>query len=288
MPGYATVKVRITRRAGFVAALVLAASVPLPQTACAAQKPLWEFGLGVGAVAFMDYRGADTAHAYPLPVPYFVYRGKFLHADRDGLKGKLFENDRVELNISLNATAPVRENATRRGMPDLRPTVEIGPSLDWGVWRSADERVKIDVRLPVRAAFTIESSPQMIGLFFAPHVNVDVANVGGKPDWSLGLLAGPLFADKRYHDYFYTVSPQFATPDRPGYQAGGGYSGTQMLASLSKRYPSYWVGAFVRHDMLSGATFRSSPLVKRSGYWSAGVAIVWMIGKSSRLVEADE
>jgi outer membrane scaffolding protein for murein synthesis (MipA/OmpV family) len=282
------VKSNIMRRARFVAALAPVASLLLPQPARAAQEPLWEFGLGVGAVAFMDYRGADTAHAYPLPVPYFIYRGKFLHADREGLKGRLFENDRVELNISLNATAPVKESATRRGMPDLRPTVEIGPSLNCHVWRSADARVKVDVRLPVRTAFTIESSPRMIGLFFAPHVNVDVANVGGKAGWSLGLLAGPLFADKRYHDYFYTVSPQFATADRPAYQARGGYSGSQMLASLSKRYPSYWVGAFVRHDALSGATFSTSPLVKRNGYWSAGVAIAWMIGKSTRLVEADE
>lgn len=276
------------RRFSFVAVLVLAASVHLPQTACAAQKPLWEFGLGIGAVAFMDYRGADTAHAYPLPFPYIVYRGKFLRADRNGLKGRLFDNSRVELNVSLNATAPVKVNAARRGMPDLRPTVEIGPSLDWSVWRSADERVKIDVQLPVRAAFTIESSPRMIGLFFAPHVNVDVANVGGKPGWSLGLLAGPLLADARYHDYFYTVTPQFATADRPAYRARGGYSGAQMLASLSKRYPSYWVGAYVRHDILSGATFSSSPLVKRNGYWSTGVAIAWIIGRSSRLVESDE
>jgi outer membrane scaffolding protein for murein synthesis (MipA/OmpV family) len=282
------VKSNILRRLGFVAALAPVASLLSPQWAWAAQEPLWEFGLGVGAVAFMDYRGADTAHAYPLPVPYFIYRGKFLHADREGLKGRLFDHGPVELNISLNATAPVRENATRRGMPDLRPTVEIGPSLNCRVWRSADARVKVDVRLPVRAAFTIESSPQMIGLFFAPHVNVDVANVGGKAGWSLGLLAGPLLADKRYHDYFYTVPPQFATADRPAYQARGGYSGSQMLASLSKRYPSYWVGAYVRHDVLAGAMFSASPLVKRNGYWSAGVAVAWMIGKSSRLVEAEE
>jgi outer membrane protein len=281
-------KSNIARRIAVVAAIALVATVHWPRSACAAQKPLWEFGLGVGAVAFMDYRGADTAHAYPLPIPYFVYRGRFLQADRNGLKGRLFDNERVELNVSLNATAPVRENATRRGMPDLRPTLEIGPSLDLHAWRSTDGRVKVDVRLPTRAAFTIEPSPRMIGWFFAPHVNIDIANVVGKPGWNLGLLAGPLFADDRYHDYFYTVAPQFATADRPAYQVRGGYSGTQVLASLSKRYRKYWVGAYARFDTLSGATFVMSPLLKRDSYWSAGVAVAWIIRQSSRLVEADD
>jgi outer membrane scaffolding protein for murein synthesis (MipA/OmpV family) len=276
------------RQLAIVAAIALGSSLLWPRASFAAQKPLWEFGLGVGALVFMDYRGADTSHAYPVPVPYFVYRGKFLQADRNGLKGRLFDYNRFELNISLNATAPVGENATRRGMPDLKPTVEVGPSLDLHVWRSTDERVKVDVRLPVRAAFTIESSPRAIGWFFAPHVNVDFADVLGKPGWNLGLLAGPLFADDRYHDYFYSVAPQFASAGRPAYRAREGYSGAQVLAALSKRYPKYWVGAYIRHDTLSGAAFTASPLVKRDSYWSAGVAIAWMIGQSSRLVDADE
>jgi outer membrane scaffolding protein for murein synthesis (MipA/OmpV family) len=261
------------RRFPAVVTIAVASSMLWPRPGFAAQKPLWEFGLGVGALAFMDYRGADTSHVYPVPVPYFVYRGKFLQADRNGLKGRLFDSNRFEINISLNATTPVGENATRRGMPDLKPTVEVGPSLDLHIWRSTDERVKVDVRLPVRAAFTIESSPRAIGWFFAPHVNADIADPLGMPGWSLGILAGPLFADDRYHDYFYTVNPQSATADRPAYRARAGYSGAQLLAALSKRYPKHWVGAYIRHDALAGAAFAASPLVKRDSYWSAGVAI---------------
>lgn len=256
--------------------------------ACAGEKPLWEFGLGVGTVMFQDYRGADTTHAYVLPLPYFYYRGKFLQADRNGIRGRLFNQDWIELNISVNATTPVRRNAARAGMPDLRSTVEIGPSLDLHLWRSQSQKVKFDVRLPLRRAFTIEARPHAIGWIFAPHASVDVADVAGLQGWYLGALAGPLFADRRYHDYFYTVAPQYAAPDRPQYQASGGYSGVQILASLSKRYPSYWVGAFIRHDSLAGATFESSPLVKRTSYWAGGFGVAWIIHQSAGLVEADE
>jgi MipA family protein len=273
------------RRLPCLIAIVAACAV---RTAAAADKPLWEFGLGVGTVLFQDYRGADTAHAYVLPVPYLYYRGKFLQADRNGIRGRLFNQDWIELNISVNATTPVRRNAARAGMPDLRSTVEVGPAVDLHLWKSADQKVKFDVRLPLRTALTVQGRPHDIGWVFAPTASLDIKDVAGFQGWYLGALTGPLFADRRYHDYFYTVAPQYATGERPAYQASAGYAGAQILASLSKRYSSYWVGAYVRHDTLAGAVFESSPLVKRSNYWTGGVGIAWMISRSSRMVETDE
>jgi outer membrane scaffolding protein for murein synthesis (MipA/OmpV family) len=241
-------------------------------------------GLGIGGLSFRDYRGSDTTHAYPVPLAYFVYRGRFLQADRNGVRTKLLHQDRVELNISFDATTPVRNNAARTGMPQLRPTVEIGPAVDVHVWRSESEKTKLDVRLPVRAVSTI-GSPGFIGWFFAPNVNLDIANAAGFPGWNLGLLTGPLFAAQRYNDYYYSVAPQYATLQRPAYQAPGGYAGTRVLAALTKRYPKFWTGAYLRYDTLKGASFENSPLVKTHSYWSAGIGIAWMIDHSSRVVE---
>jgi outer membrane scaffolding protein for murein synthesis (MipA/OmpV family) len=272
-------------RSAWMAALGVALGV---QSASAGQKPVWDFGLGVGAVSFMDYRGADTAHVYVLPVPVLYYRGKFLRADRNGIRGLFFNQKWVELNLSANASTPVHNNAARAGMPGLRSTVEIGPSLNLHLWRSANEKVRFDIRLPVRAAFTVQAVPHSIGWVFTPTASVDIKDVAGLSGWYLGVQTGPLFADRRYDNYYYTVAPQYATAGRPAYQASAGYGGTQVLASLSKRYPAFWVGAFVRHDSLAGATFESSPLVKRNDYWSGGVAVAWIIRQSSRLVDTDD
>jgi outer membrane scaffolding protein for murein synthesis (MipA/OmpV family) len=250
-------------------------------------RPAWELGLGIGAVSFRDYRGSDTTHAYPVVVPYFIYRGRVLRADRDGLKTKLLPQDRVRLDFSANATTPVRNSVARQGMPQLKTTVEAGPALDVHLWRSADAGVKFDLRLPVRAVTTL-GSPGFIGWFFAPNVNVDIANPVGLSGWNLGVLTGPLFATSRYNQYYYSVAPQYATPGRPAYEASGGYAGTQVLAALTKRYPRFWTGAYVRHDSLSGASFERSPLVKSHNYWSAGIGIAWIIGHSSRLVDVPE
>ena len=260
----------------------------LGPAARAAQKPLWEFGLGVGAIVFNDYRGATSTHLYPVPVPYFVYRGTFLKSDHNGLRGQLFNQDRVELHVSVNGTTPVRNNSERHGMPDLRPTLEVGPALTVHLWRSDDARRKLDLRVPARAAFTIEASPRFIGVFLAPHLNLDLAQFRGDDGWKLGLLAGPLFANRRYDDYFYSVAPQYASPGRPAFTAPGGYAGTQMLVALTRRYPGYWIGAYLRHDTLAGASFADSPLVRRDSYWTAGFGIAWLIRHSTRLVESED
>ena len=281
---------RIRRVLALSAAAVCAAPTSMATIDLPADKaPLWEFGLGVGALGFADYRGADTGQVYLLPVPYFVYRGRFLRADREGVRGRLFSRDFAAINVSVNATTPVRSSATlaRRGMPNLQSTFEIGPSLDLHLWRARDGRARLDLRLPLRTALTVSAPPNAIGWFFAPRVNIDLLDVAGHPGWNLGMLAGPLFADRRYHGYFYDVAPAYATPSRPAYVAHGGYSGSQMLVSLSLRKPTCWLGAYARFDALNSAAFVDSPLVRSKGYWTAGVAIAWLISRSSTTVDPD-
>jgi outer membrane scaffolding protein for murein synthesis (MipA/OmpV family) len=272
------------------AATFLVALSVIALDAQATERPLWEAGLGVGILAFSDYRGADTADAYVLPVPYLVYRGRFLRADREGLRGMFIERPGLKLNLSLNATTPVRRRSVgaRAGMPALATTVEIGPSLELPLWRSMDERLRLELRVPTRASVAVGSSTRFVGWFIAPNVNLDIAGHGALERWNLGVMSGPLFADRRYHEYFYGVDPRFASAVRPAYAARGGYSGSQLLVSLTRRFPGYWVGGYARHDWLSHAAFIDSPLVRQNSSWSAGVAIAWIIGRSSRLVETDE
>jgi MipA family protein len=258
----------------------------------AEEKPLWEFGLGVGALAFPDYRGSDETRVYPVPVPYFVYRGRFLKADRDGLRGELFDREYAELSLSVNGTIPINseDNSARRGMPDLKPTLELGPSLELHLWRSADRTAKLDLVMPLRVPVTLESSPRSLQWLFAPRLNIDFENFAGRSGWNFGAGVGPVFAADKFHEYFYSVPARFATAGRPEYRADGGYSGMHALAALSKRYPKYWVGAFLRYDWLSGAQFDDSPLVRRQNYLAGGVGFAWMIGESKRrvTVEPDE
>lgn len=267
--------------------VVFAALCVTTGEAKAERKPLWEAGLGIGALTFPDYRGSDESSVYPVPVPYFIYRGEFLKADREGVRGEVFNRKYAELSISAGATIPVRSdaNSARRGMRDLRSTVELGPSFDLHVWRTADERMKLDIVMPVRAPLTVEASPRSIGVVFSPRVNLDIADVGGFTGFNFGVGAGPVFADAKFHRYFYSVTASDVLAARPVYLADGGYSGAQFLMSVSKRFPKYWVGAYMRYDNLAGAAFAGSPLVRQQNYLAGGFGIAWMIGESRRLVD---
>src|SRR3979409_459998 len=92
----------------------LLTAAALAAAACAAaraeRKPLWEFGLGAGALVFNGYRGADTVHVYPVPVPYLVYRGKFLRSDHRRPRGRLLDQERIALNLSVTRTTPARSH----------------------------------------------------------------------------------------------------------------------------------------------------------------------------------
>ena len=256
--------------------------------AAAAPLPLWEAGLGLAAVSLPDYRGADTSRTYLLPAPYFVYRGEFVKADRNGVRSTLFNTDRVELNLSLNATLPVssKNNAARQDMSNLRPTVELGPTLSVNLWNAPSGKMKLDLRTPLRTAVTMESSPRQIGWLFAPNINLDVRDPFGMSGWNLGMLAGPNFQSRRYNSYFYSVGAGDATAARPRYDAPGGYAGSQFTAAASRRFERYWVGAFLRYDTLGGAAFEDSPLVQRKNAVSAGIAVAWVFGQSSTMVDA--
>ena len=244
--------------------------------------------MGVAALNFPDYRGSSRSRTYGLPTPYFVYRGEFFKADRHGVRGTFFRTDRMDLNMSLGASLPVdsSDNPARVGMPDLKPSFEIGPSLYITLWRSQDRRAKVDVRLPVRGAISVESDPRFIGMQFFPHANIDIRDPLGRAGWNLGLLAGPVFTDSRYNRHYYAVPAEFATADRPAYAPGSGFAGVQFIVALSKRFAKAWVGGFARYDTLSGAAFEASPLVTSKRYVAGGFAISWIFAESSQRVPA--
>jgi hypothetical protein len=73
------------------------------------------------------------------------------------LRGELFDREYAELSLSVNATIPVNseDNDARSGMPDLKPTLELGPSLELHLWRSADNATRLDLVMPLRVPVTI-------------------------------------------------------------------------------------------------------------------------------------
>jgi MipA family protein len=268
--------------------ITAAASILIASSANAEQVPQWEIGAGAAYIDFPDYRGSNERETYVLPIPYGIYHGDILKVDRQRVRGLLFHTEAVELDVSVNGSVPVRNNTARQGMPDLDPTFEIGPALNISLYKSESNHAQLELRLPVRSVIATDFTYlRDVGFMFQPQLNLDVKNVFDQTGWNLGMGAGPIFTDRRYNQYFYGVDASYARPDRPAYSAGGGYAGSQFVAALSKRFPSYWISGFVKWDMLQGAAFEGSPLVKSKESATFGFAVSWVFAESSIRVEED-
>lgn len=255
----------------------------------AGRKPLWELGLGVAALSLPDYRGSASRSGYVLPLPYVVYRGEWLRADRDGARALLVDTNRFTVDISVSGSAPARTDTDgiRQGMPDLPATVEVGPNASLVLWHGVPG--KLELRAPLRSVIALQRSPRSLGAVFSPNLNLDLNRIGG---WNVGLATGLTWATQRNHQHYYGVSAAQAidtpTLKRPAYEARGGYSGWHALAAVSRRFDRMWVGAYARHDSLRGAAIEDSPLVQRRSGFSVGVGVSWVFAESGRLVSVDD
>ena len=271
--------------------ILLFVAIVFPKAAISAEKPLWELGVGFSALLLPDYRGSDEYRVYPLPYPYFVYRGDVLKVDESKISGQIFKTDWILLDVSIYGYLPVKSsnNTARQGMEDLDPTFEIGPALKIKLLECKEDKYRLNLTLPVRAVFSTNfKSVSHEGWVISPRINFEKEDIIPQTGLNFGISAGPMFADRGYHEYFYTVDPAYATAARPAYSAGGGYSGSTVSIGLSKDYKQFIFNGFVSVDFLQGAAFENSPLVKRSTSFMTGISFTWIFFKSEKMVNTDK
>ncbi|MFT5084477.1 MAG: outer membrane protein [Lentisphaeria bacterium] len=234
----------------------------------ARQQPKLELGLALAGQVLNDYRGSESIQTQAYPIPFFLYRGKFLKADRSGVRAEILSSNNLEFNLSgetaLNGSS--NDNELRFGMPDLESAFELGPSLNINVTGDNFGR-GWQLRFPLRGVVTLgDTGVHYIGYNFNPRFTYVKPNV--IPGWTGKANVGLLYGSQRYHDYYYSVAEQYVTEGRERYTASRGFSGTYFKASLGRRNGPYIYAFSLRYDNLEGATFESSPLVETANYFS--------------------
>lgn len=240
------------------------------------KEPVWEVGVAFGGQALMDYRGSKEHHISAYPLPFFIYRGDFFKADRDGVRAQFVESKKVELDISAEAAlnGGSKDNKLRQGMSRLESAFEFGPSLNFNL-TGEDFRSGWALRLPLRAAFTVGGSGvHYRGLTFNPRFTYTKPDLFS--DWKFRSNFGLLYSSRSYHDYYYSVDATEVTPERPEYQAEAGFSGYYAKTSLSRRKGDFLYGVSLRYDLLDGAVFEDSPLVETKDYFAFSFVFAWI------------
>lgn len=280
---------KLSRYTGGLAALALSAAAVASTVSGEdpATDSLWEMNLAAFARHGPSYPAAEDTQTNVVPLPFPVYRGKFLRLGDDTdspIRGRVFRKDRVKLDIDfdLNFGSDSDEIDARAGMPDLDLLLELGPELelqfvDQG-WLDADAFLA----LQLRGALSWDGlNPAYEGVVFAPEIRFshDLGGAGKQ----LKLRFTPSFASGDYMDYYYAVAPEHATPNRAAFRADGGYLGTEISASL--RWPvgrriELWGG--IRQGFYNGATNEDSPLFRDDTTTALYGAVMYRFWESKR------
>lgn len=248
------------------------------------RKPLWEVGAVAGGVSQLAYPGADQQVRRVAALPYVLYRGEFVRADRDTAGLRAIRTDDFELDVSFAGSfgASSDKIEARRGMPDLGTLIEFGPRMRWklgdgpggGQWR---------FDLPLRGVFDISDHAAHRGMTLEPEVFFRRESPTG---WTYAMRFGVILADQRLSSTFYEVAPRYATADRPAYEAKPGLVSWRVGTTLSRKLgPDWRIFGFARVDHLAGAANRDSPLVRRDTGVTAGIGATYTWLRSDTLVD---
>lgn len=267
---------------------LMAADTDLP---AAVEKPLWELGVGAGALVQPHYPGSSEHQTRGLGLPYVVYRGDVLRiGDGQTARAVAAENNFYELSLSFAAAfdADSDGNELREGMPDLDFIFEIGPQLKFSLAEtvySDTNRSEWEFYLQARAALSTDFGRiDHRGYVFEPMLRYRHYGIF-RPDLEAIVSIRPIWATRDLHGYFYDVKSQFADATRPEYRASAGYFGTGVnFAGTWHINDKARLFAGIQTSFHHGAENRNSPLFEDDFTIGFGVGFIWSVLESERTV----
>jgi outer membrane protein len=247
-------------------------------------EPLWEVGVFGVAGRLPHYRGSDEYQVYVLPLPFLIYRGEVVEADRDGARSIFWKRSWGELDFSFYGNPPVVNDDAREGMPDLDPLVEAGPA--WRLYLHRGQPTPdIYLLAAVRGVVSISMNdlrPSYEGLRGVLGLYLKDYQLSRESPWKFGGSVGMDVADDTYNSYFYDVSDEQARPGRAAYRSSSGYGGFCLSGYVVRKLTRAlsW-SVYARWDNINGAVYADSPLVRENNNVVLGTALAWTLAESS-------
>lgn len=228
------------------------------------KRASWGLGLGFGWLP--NYSGSRKSDFQYLPFP--IYTGDRFRIDRmDGVSGRVGNTSRVKLSWSFLFQFPIdaEDIEVRRGMTDLDWFFGFGPMVKYTLWKQ-DKR-ELFLRVPVRPNFCTDfhSQFQFCGLDISPGIRY-VHEPKGLGQFMYRLEAYSY--TKEYYQYYHGVPAQFATPDRPAFEARAGFLGFVWGVVHTLPMRSWDLVTMVTFYDYSQAVSRDSPLFESPFNWA--------------------
>lgn len=251
---------------------------------------LWGFRIVAFGQNFPAYPSSSDQNFTALPIPYPVYRGKIFSFGQDLeeiASGQLLSTNRINLSVGLSASFPESSDklSGRTGMPDLDFLVEAGPEINMALNGGPDDDRELLLSLQVRAAVSIDDLDATgRGFSFNPELEY-LARDFLDAKTELRFRISPIWGTRDYTDFFYGVAPEYATADRPAFDAKSGYVNTEFLVGLNRKITDRLeFRGSIRLWVNKGSANASSPLFQRDYDRGIRLALYWTAWESGRRV----
>ena len=266
-----------TLRVTFAACCAALSTLAVAQGPAGSAPPLWELGGVALGVSQSAYPGADQQVNRALALPYFVYRGDVLRADRDTAGIRAMKTETFELDVGFAGAFGAGSEIidARQGMRKLGTMVELGPRLKWDLG-AGPAGGRLSAEFPARAVLDLSDEAAHRGWSLEPKLTYSNRTAGG---WRYSASVSAIVADTRLAQTFYEVRSSEATAARPAYTAESGLVSWRFGTAFSRSLARDWnLFGFARLETVAGAANESSPLVRRSSGASVGVGVAytWM------------
>ena len=270
-----------TLRVTFAACCAALSTLAVAQGPAGSAPPLWELGGVALGVSQSAYPGADQQVNRALALPYFVYRGDVLRADRDTAGIRAMKTETFELDVGFAGAfgAGTETIEARQGMRKLGTMVELGPRLKWDLG-AGPAGGRLSAEFPARAVLDLSDKAAHRGWSLEPKLTYSNRTAGG---WRYSASVSAIVADTRLAQTFYEVRSSEATAARPAYTAESGLVSWRFGTAFSRSLARDWnLFGFARLETVAGAANESSPLVRRSSGASVGVGVAYTWMRSDR------
>ena len=270
-----------TLRVTFAACCAALSTLAVAQGPAGSAPPLWELGGVALGVSQSAYPGADQQVNRALALPYFVYRGDVLRADRDTAGIRAMKTETFELDVGFAGAFGAGSETidARQGMRKLGTMVELGPRLKWDLG-AGPAGGRLSAEFPARAVLDLSDKAAHRGWSLEPKLTYSNRTASG---WRYSASVSAIVADTRLAQTFYEVRSSEATAARPAYRAEGGLVSWRFGTAFSRSLATDWnLFGFARLETVAGAANESSPLVRRSSGASVGVGVAYTWMRSDR------
>jgi len=270
-----------TLRVTFAACCAALSTLAVAQGPAGSAPPLWELGGVALGVSQSAYPGADQQVNRALALPYFVYRGDVLRADRDTAGIRAMKTETFELDVGFAGAFGAGSETidARQGMRKLGTLVELGPRLKWDLG-AGPAGGRLSAEFPARAVLDLSDKAAHRGWSLEPKLTYSNRTASG---WRYSASVSAIVADTRLAQTFYEVRSSEATAARPAYRAEGGLVSWRFGTAFSRSLARDWnLFGFARLETVAGAANESSPLVRRSNGASVGVGVAYTWMRSDR------